>query len=322
MSKQDVQENENLATYWRRKLEWYTTEATAEEYDEEEVRAIRAVLKMVESEGELDESYYNAEKSLQRFRDTLDIRMRIQDEMRRTLAGEVSLADYPEDEEAVEAKIEAVSEEAGTVKKIAKRRLSFRTNGFRKLAMVASLVMALVIGGTVGAYAQKEGFFHDVNTNKDKDAVITSPTNFEIVPNKYTTYEDVNDIPISYVRFVFMPIRLPDDMSFQVAEIAENDYSIRTKSKFVNDDKNYVYAYKKSFKEIVVANDQLFDGFEFLCKKSYENIDVQYFVKKNEDYTEYVAFFEHENCTYTLNANLDFETIESIIEQNILTKNF
>ena len=43
MSKQDVRENENLVTYWRRKLEWYTTEATADEYDEEEVRALRSL---------------------------------------------------------------------------------------------------------------------------------------------------------------------------------------------------------------------------------------------------------------------------------------
>ena len=324
MSKQDVRETENMAAYWRRKLDWYTREATAEEYNEEEVRAIRNILEIVESESELDESYYNAEKGLERFRATLDMRLRIQNEMRRTMAGEVSLADYPEEDEDIEATIEAVKDDTVTGKKIAKRQFCFiRNSRWRKVAMAASLVATLVIGGAMGAYAQREGFFRKLKGGEGQDAIITSPSGFETLSDKYVTYEDVNDIPINYVRFVWMPIGIPDDLSFSVAKIAEDSYYIKTTSAFLNEvDKRFVFAIKKNYKEVVVGNDHLHDSFEEYCSKTYDNIEVEYLIKENEDFTEYVVVFAYENCTYILSSNLDFETIEKVIERNIITKNF
>lgn len=324
MSKQDVREMENMAAYWRRKLDWYTREATAEEYDEEEVRAIRNILEIVEAESELDESYYNAEKGLERFRATLDMRLRIQDEMRRMMAGEVSLADYPEEDEDMEAAIEAAKDDTVTGKKIAKRQFGFiRNSRWRKVAMAASLVVTLVIGGAVGAYAQREGFFRKLKGGEGQDAMITSPSGVVYESDKYAIYQDINDIPINYVRFVCTPIKMSSDLSFFVAELIEDDFSIRAKCNFVNDaDKRYVYAHKKTFKEKVVANDQVFDGFHHYCNKNYDKIDVKYLIKENKDYTEYIGYFEHENCIYMLSGNLDFETFESIIKQNIAQKNF
>lgn len=314
MSKQDVQENENLATYWRRKLEWYTTEATAEEYDEEEVRAIRAVLEMVESEGELDESYYNAEKSLQRFRDTLDIRLRIQDEMRRTLAGEVSLADYPEDEEAVEAE----TQKNITARKSVKRRFNFKSNAFRKVAMVASLVVTLVIGGTVGAYAQKEGVIGRVMGDDNKSLVVTTP----LINDKQLSYTDIRNVPIKYLGCIWTPTGIPDMLDFSIINIMENDDVIKAECEFINDNtKQYVLAVKRNYKDSIVMTDQLYDGFSFYRKETYCSIEVEYWKKENDDYTEYIALFVSGNSSYCLSCNYDFDSIESIIEENILNNN-
>ncbi len=318
MSKQVVQENENLTTYWRRKLDWYTREATKEEYDEEEVRAIRAILEIVESEGELDESYYNAEKSLERFRDTLDIRLRIQDEMRRTLAGEVRLADYPEDEESTEAEIKAVSEEAVTAKKIAKRRLGFRNNGFRKVAMAASLVVTLVIGGTVGAYAQKEGFIGKVMGTDNKSLVVTSPS----TNNKQKMYNDIKDVPIKYLGCIWTPTGIPDTLEFSSIKITEEDNFIKTDCTFKNiNTKQFVTSTKRNYKDSIVMTDQLYDGFSFCQKETYCSIEVEYWKKENDDYTEYIALFVSGNSSYCLSCNYDFDSIESIIEENILNNN-
>ena len=318
MSKQDVQENENLATYWRRKLDWYTWEATKEEYDEEEVRAIRAILEMVESEGELDESYYNAEKSLERFRDTLDMRLRIQDEMRRLQAGEVRLADYPDDEEVAETEIEAVSEAAVTAKKIAERRLGFRNNRFRKVAMAASLVATLVIGGTVGAYAQREGFFGKVMGTDNKSLVVTSPTeNF-----KQMSYDDIKDIPFKYLGCIWTPTGIPDTMEFSIIRIAEDSNAIKTYCEFINKNtKQFVATTKRNYKDTIVITDQLYDGFKLDRKKNYNSIEVEYWVKENKDYTEYIALFEIGNSTYCLSSNCDFDSIERIIQENISNNN-
>ena len=320
MSKQDVRENENLVTYWRRKLEWYTTEATADEYDEEEVRALRSVLEMVESEEELDETYYNAEKGLQRFRDTLDIRLRIQDEMRRTLAGEVRLANYPEDEDAVEMELETVSEAAGTGKKIAKRRFDFKTNGFRKVAMAASLVVTLVIGGTVGAYAQKEGFFRKVD---DKEIIAGSQEGMSVDVLAQAIYENIEEVPFKYLHCLWTPSQIPSDIQIKAIKITDALHVIRTKCEYINESnsKQFITVWKNNCKDPVLITDRLYDGYDFHCSKIYNEIEVSYLVKENDDYTEYIASFDYNNCNYLLSSNCAFDTIDQMIKVSLESNN-
>lgn len=73
----------------------FITSQTSEN-DAKEAKTIKNVLNIIEAE-KFDETYYNAEKSLERFNKTLEIRMRIHEEMFRFSAREVTLADYSND---------------------------------------------------------------------------------------------------------------------------------------------------------------------------------------------------------------------------------
>ena len=180
MDKQNTKENKQQAIYWRKRLNWYLNEATTEEYDEAEVQAIMDLLPVLDPEG-YKEEYYTPEKSLERFWQTYEIRKRIQDEFERLEAGEVSLADY-EDEEPDAKK---------AVKKLPKH--------FSKFVTAAALVLAMFLGGTIGIYADRDGLFRKVDTGADKNTLVTSSTNTGIELEGYKSFEKIENVPVKYL---------------------------------------------------------------------------------------------------------------------------
>lgn len=287
--KKTVEQN-NLVTYWRNKLDWYANEATEEEYNDEEVRAIKSILEIMESE-ELDESYYNPEKGWERFKETLDVRMRIQDEMQRTKD-----------------------------KAAARKRFVFKTNGFRKVAMVASLVVALFVGGTAGAYAQKNGGFNKIKDNKEElQAAVNPSVNSE---NYSKTFENLEKFPMKYLNYIWTPTDIPASIELKSIDLLQNGAAINIRCEYRNQEtKKFVSATKKTFIDKMSITNRLYDGYELYRDQQYDSIEVQYYIKVNDDYTEYMAFFLSENSMYILNSNCDFETIERIISENIIDGN-
>lgn len=303
MDKQNTKENKQQAIYWRKRLNWYLNEATTEEYDEAEVQAIMDLLPVLDPEG-YKEEYYTPEKSLERFWQTYEIRKRIQDEFERLEAGEVSLADY-EDEEPDAKK---------AVKKLPKH--------FSKFVTAAALVLAMFLGGTIGIYADRDGLFRKVDTGADKNTIVSSIENVDVGLIKNKIYNGIEDVPIKYLTCLWTPSELPDNLGVHQVELTENEYAIKVKCKFLDEkEKQFIYTTKTNFKENVVASDQLYDGFDFLCKEKYGFTEVEYLVKENDDYTEYIALFECGNSIYSLSSNFDLETIVIIIKNNILSGN-
>ncbi len=303
MDKQSAKENKQQATYWRKRLNWYLNEASTEEYDEEEVQAIMDLLPVLDPEG-YEEEYYTPEKGLERFWQTYEIRERIQAEFERLQAGEVSLADYPD---------EGLDE-----KKVTK----YRPKHFSKFVTAAALVVAMFLGGTIGIYADRGGVFRKVDTGIDKNTIVSSVDSIGAGSEGYKIYEKIEDVPIKYLSCLWTPLELPDNLNICQIEFAENKYVIKAKCKYLNKkEEQFIYSTKTNFKENVVAADQLYDGFELFRKEQYSSVEVEYLIKENNDYTEYVALFEYGNCVYSLSSNCDFETIVSIIKKSILGEN-
>lgn len=305
MSKQNEQENESLVTYWRQKLDWYMQEATAEEYNEEEVRALKSILEIVESEKELDKNYYNAEKSLERFMATLDMRLQIQDEMRRLQAGEVSLADYPEDDETTGL----VTQQTVTARKYAKRRFDFRSNAFRKVAMAASLVATLVIGGTVGAYAHKEGFFKWLSKDDGK-AMITESMPMDMATGNISTYTSIKDIPDKYKEFMWIPNNLP--VEFQKVEVLSTANYTKFDSKY-GTDSQFFNINQKIYKNGIALTDTIFDGYTQTREEEINEVKVEYFEKDNDGVTEHLISFYVGNEQYLIKTSLDLDEVKEIV---------
>ena len=303
MDKQSTKESKQQATYWRRRLNWYLNEASTEEYDEEEVQAIMDLLPVLDPEG-YEEEYYTPEKGLERFWQTYEIRKRIQDEFERLQAGEVSLADYPD---------EGLDE-----KKVTK----YRPKYFSKFVTAAALVVAMFLGGTIGIYADRDGLFRKVDTGTDKNTIVSSVDAIGAGSEGHKVYKKIEDVPIKYLSCVWTPSGIPDNLGVYLVELSENEVAIKTKCKFSTEgEERFINTTKKTFKNKVVATDQLYDGFDFYRKEEYDSIEVEYLIKQNEDYTEYVVFFENGSSIYTLSSNYDFETIVNIIKNSILSEN-
>lgn len=303
MDKQNTKENKQQAIYWRKRLNWYLNEATTEEYDEAEVQAIMDLLPVLDPEG-YKEEYYTPEKSLERFWQTYEIRKRIQDEFERLEAGEVSLADY-EDEEP-------------NAKKAAKKL----PKHFSKFVTAAALVLAMFIGGTIGIYADRDGLFRKLDSGEDRNAIISSVESIGAGSDGHNVYEKIEDVPIKYLSCLWTPSGVPSNLGVYLVEMTENEVAIKIKCKFSDKDENkFINTTKKTFKDKVVATDQLYDGFEFCRKEQYDSIEVDYLIKENDDYTEYVAIFESGNSVYSLSSNYDFDMIVNMIKESILSNN-
>ena len=304
MDQQNVKENKQQAAFWRKRLNWYLNEATTEEYNEEEVQAIMDLLRVLDPEG-AKEDYYSPEKSLERFWQTYEMRERIQKEFERLQAGEVTLADYPDEE----------LDEKKPAKKPAKK---YRIKHFTKFVTAAALVVAMFLGGTIGIYADRDGLFRKVNTGKDKDTVVSSSTNTGL--EGYKSFEKIEDVPVKYLSCLWTPSNIPESLSLYQVELTEGVLTIKTNCKF-GDKNKFINTTKLSFKEGVVASDKIYDGFVFHCKIQYNSVEVEYLKKENKDYVEYVALFKNENCVYELSSNCDFLMIENVIKESLATGN-
>lgn len=325
MKKEDFYESKKqLIDQCRERLNWYRYEATAEEFDDKEVQTLMDFLRAMDP---VNEEHTDVQKSMVSFQKSMDLRDRIEKEFERLKAGESTLADYPDpdcpdenDEEAIRALIAEVNEpiRKNVVKpKPAKKIFRFKTKGFTKVVAAASLVVALFVGGTVGAYAQKEGVFTKIIDSEDKSFVAANPST-DSNSEGYQEFESIEKLPMKYLNYLWTPTDIPNNIEIYSIELFENELYIRIICEYIDQEtKQFVNTTKKTFKDKIVITDLKYDGFDFCCKEQYGSVKVQYFVKENQDYTEYIALFENENSVYSLHSNCDFEVIKSMIKENV-----
>lgn len=325
----------------RGRLNWFVNEASEEEYNDEEVKAIRKLLDVMEPE-ELDESYYNAEKALERFKATLEIRMRIQDEMRRFQAGEVSLADYPDDDEIgdddteddrtsgdnfgcgglggdVVGKVDETLDDRKAAEEKAtnaKTRSFFRSSGMYRGVIAAALVLALFVGGTVGAYAQKNGFFQWVKRDKDGMSVMTSPDGMDnnVEGNNY--YYSLSEVPEEYRQYIWEPEQIPQGMEFVYYGTMKYKDWDRVLCYYYDDEQNARLEFiSRIFAQGIEYHSQQFDSYDFLYSKEYKATTLEFYEKDSEDEKEYAVSFLHDNVQYIVQGEMAIEKIEELADE-------
>lgn len=315
------------------RLNWFVNEASEDEYNEEEVKAIKNLLDVMapQEPNDLDESYYNPEMAFERFKATLDIRMRIQDEMRRFLAGEVTLADYPDDDDAL-LDDDAEDDSTGSLSrgnigtddatligkdsakdKAVKVRTKpfFRSRGMYRGVMAAALVLALLVGGTVGAYAQKNGFFQWVKRDKEGMSVMTSPDGLEnnVEGNKY--FYSLSEVPEEYREYIWEPDQVPQGMKFVHYGIMRYKDWDRVLGLYKNNEQELRVEYiSRIFAKGIEYHSQQYDSYDFLYTKEYNGVTFELFQKNNDDKTEYAASFLYNNVQYIVQGNLALSDIE------------
>ena len=272
------------------RLQWLMHEADAEEFDGDEVTAIVDLLQIMDPVERKEGEFYTAEKANSRFWTFYAFRQK----------SEQSELPYP-----IWMKMQM------------RLRHIFRSAAFVNGSFILALVVAMILGGTAVVYGQKTGFFSTIET--DKVATITSPDGV----NKNTVfcqeYESMEQVPIQYLNYVWAPSSDMQLMDLQRIVLMCDSKFVKVDCYFEKEESDLFVNYtKKSYKDTVTTIDKFFDSYNLYGKEVIKNIEVNFYDKVNEDYTEYIATFISDNSLYYMYSNLDIDTIKEIVYNSIV----
>lgn len=314
MGKQHPAEEQMTIQYLRNQLDWYVHEASDVEYDQKKVKAMLDLLKLLDPP-EFEEDEFSPERALERFWETLELRQQIHEEMERMQRHGLKIVKAPItfEEAEEESQEETPVKEPGKIKKIFQHKVA------SKAIIAAALVVIVSVSGSVGAYAEKAGFFHFLNHQTDSGfAVITSPSVENVDENKIYRYESFDSVPVKYLDYIWAPGDIPSELSLQYVEVRNSSEMLQTCSDFKDDDLGLFIQFTcKIYKEKIAVTYLVHDSFEKIDSKYIDSVEITYYQKNNDDYVEYIAEFFYENRYFYLDSNLPLETINNIISKSV-----
>lgn len=287
MKKQD---NESLIQEVTKRLDWYTMEASDEEFDADEVQTL---LKLLDSlKGEEKEEELPVEEALDSFWKYCEKRQ----EEERILA-----ADGKESEERCKTEPE---------KKEGRRHQFLWYFHKHRIAVVTAVALIIImLGGSwqMAVNAEKHGgFFWWMDKNEEGTTLITAPEFFieETGKSIEENYYSLEDVPYAYVRYARIP--------FEISSLDKDDYSLShievtksNKADIVND-----YFEKEEeilcFEVIVYPQEILrvrenYPGYAFCEEFENDGINLEVFEKEEENGKQrYVIYFYYGNEKYAV----------------------
>ena len=267
------------------RLRWFMNEANQDEFDDEEVIAIVDLLQVMDPVEKKEGDFYTADKACERFWTFYAFRERPEEDE----------LPYP-----LSMRIEM------------RLRQFFRSSAFAKASLAVVLVLAVFLGGTVGAYAQRNGFFQWVKNNDEKGVSITSPDSVSSEMDAFGMYKSLEEVPLKYTQYLWIPRSLPEEFDLVDINITYNKSFVYAQCKYSTGEQ-FIGTIKKQYRSVVNLNDVFFEGFEYLETESVDGIEVSYYRKESDDYTEYIAYFCIDNTCYLLGTNVDIQQVKEII---------
>ena len=287
MKKQD---NESLIQEVTKRLDWYTMEASDEEFDADEVQTL---LKLLDSlKGEEKEEELPVEEALDSFWKYCEKRQ----EEERILA-----ADGKESEERCKTEPEK--------KEGRMHQFLWYFHKHRIAVVTAVALIIIMLGGSwqMAVNAEKHGgFFWWMDKNEEGTTLITAPEFFieETGKSIEENYYSLEDVPYAYVRYARIP--------FEISSLDKDDYSLShievtksNKADIVND-----YFEKEEeilcFEVIVYPQEILrvrenYPGYAFCEEFENDGINLEVFEKEEENGKQrYVIYFYYGNEKYAV----------------------
>lgn len=271
------------------RLQWLMHEADAEEFDGDEVTAIVDLLQIMDPVERKEGEFYTAEKANSRFWTFYAFRQK----------SEQSELPYP-----IWMKMQM------------RLRHIFRSAAFVNGSFILALVVAMILGGTAVVYGQKTGFFSTIET--DKVATITSPDGINTDTVFHQEYKTMEQVPIQYLSYIWAPNSEIQSMDLQKIQVMYDSKFVKIECLFKKEESDLFVSYtKKSYKDAVTTIDQVFDLYNLYGKEMIKDIEVTFYEKANEDYTEYIVTFYYGNSRYYMYSNLNIDIIKEIIYDSI-----
>lgn len=290
MKKQD---KESLIQEIQKRLDWYTMEASDEEFDADEVQSLLKLLDSLTPEEEKDR--LSSDEVVDNFWKYCAER---------------------EEEERILAEVDAPEK-----KKEHKVLHYFQKH--RAVAVGAAVLMIVImLGGSwqMAVNAEKHGgFFWWMDKNEVGTTMITSPEMVGENPQKSVqkVYNRIEDVPDIYREYVNVPYEIMcsfnDGYSMSRIETIETDES-DTINEFFSKEKNPILHFKiKIYPQEILRVRETYPGYVFCEEFENEGIDLEVFRKQEDNGNlSYIIYFYYGNEKYAVAGINDKEFLKEI----------
>lgn len=289
MKKQD---KESLIQEIQKRLDWYTMEASDEEFDADEVQSLLKLLDSLTPEEEKDR--LSSDEVVDNFWKYCAER----EEEERILAE----ADEPE--------------------KKKEHKVLHYFQKHRAVAVAAVVLIVIMLGGSwqMAVNAEKHGgFFWWMDKNEAGTTMITSPEvaseNSDIRTEK--NYYDIEDVPEKYKSYVDIPyeiiFELGDGYNISRIQTVKTEESDTIYEYFKKENEELLYFEIKIYPQEILRVRETYPGYVFCEEFENEGIDLEVFSKQEDNGNQsYIIYFYYGNEKYAVAGINDKEFLKEI----------
>ena len=299
MKKQD---KESLIREVTKRLDWYTMEASDEEFDADEVQTL---LKLLDSlKGEEKEEELPVEEALDSFWKYCEKRQ----EEERILA-----ADGKKSEENRKTKPEK--------KEGRMHQFLWYFHKHRIAVVTAVALIVIMLGGSwqMAVNAEKHGgFFWWMDKNEEGTTKITAPEGGSRDSEKRTeeNYYNIEDVPDPYVQYAKIPLEISSlagsEYNLSRIEVVKTDKSDTIYDFFEKEKAEILYFEIKIYRQEILRVRETYPGYVFCEEFESDGINLEVFEKEEENGKQrYVIYFYYGNEKY---AVVGVDSIEKLKE--------
>ncbi len=304
MKKQD---NESLIQELTKRLDWYLTEASEEEFDAEEVQTLMKLLDSLKTDQDDDiNDEFPVEEALSDFWKYCEER----EEDERILAA-------AEEEERKGQIFEKRTKQEKEVK--AHKILRFFHRHKVRTVAAAAVLIVILLGSSwqVVANAEKHGgFFWWMDKNEEGTTMITSPDGMDNYAENNDTnyYYKIEDVPEEYRKYAEIPLGLSiiQEYELDVIKIVKRQAAIAMYV-FFRDSNNRIHFEIKIYPWEVLRIKEKYIGYSYLEEYEKNGIAYEVFEKEELDGKQnYIVYFYYGNVKYATVGMQDEEFIKKI----------
>lgn len=288
MKKQD---KESLIREVTKRLDWYTMEASDEEFDADEVQTL---LKLLDSlKGEEKEEELPVEEALDSFWKYCEKRQ----EEERILA-----ADGKKSEENRKTKPEK--------KEGRMHQFLWYFHKHRIAVVTAVALIVIMLGGSwqMAVNAEKHGgFFWWMDKNEEGTTMITAPEGGSRDSEKRIeeNYYNIEDVPDPYVQYAKIPLEIShlagSEYNLSRIEVVKTDKADTIYDFFENEKEDILYFEVMVYQQEILRVRDNYPGFTFCEEFKNDDINLEVFEKEEDNgKKKYVIYFYYGNEKYAV----------------------
>ena len=289
MKKQD---NESLIQEIQKRLDWYTMEASDEEFDADEVQNLLKLLDGLTPEEEKDR--LSSDEVVDNFWKYCAER---------------------EEEERILV-------EANAPEKKKEHKILHYFQKHRAVAVAAAVLIVIMLGGSwqMAVNAEKHGgFFWWMDKNEEGTTMITSPETHvrDSIKKVKENYYSIENVPQIYKKYVDSPYKImqlyEEQYTMSRIQIVKADESDTVYEFYNNGQDEMLYFEIKIYPKEILRVRETYPGYVFCEEFENDGINLEVFSKQEDNGNQsYIVYFYYGNEKYAVAGTNDKEFLKEI----------